>query len=340
MTTEFAPSSPEEAAQSLRAAADDGIAAVPWGSGTKQIGPLPVGDFALLCTRRLSSIIDFDPDNLTITVGAGATLASVQQAVQGAGLQAPLDPSHAGAATIGGILATGVGGPRRLLYGAPRDLALGVRVALPSGELIKAGGKTVKNVAGFDLTKLFVGSMGTLGLMVEATVRLRPLPQAKRTLLLSTETQSEMRALLKRILAGSQLAPAALEMVNVPASSLIAEGSGLKLRDGQLLLVELEGLAPDVEAQTSSLSELAPVQELRETAALWDLLSNGLPGEVKARAGVPLGNVIFFVEAAEGAAQARDLACPALAQAGCGIVRLFPRPLAGATANGIPEFLR
>ncbi|MDP2663349.1 MAG: FAD-binding oxidoreductase, partial [Dehalococcoidia bacterium] len=170
MKTVFAPSSPEEAAQSLREAADDGLAVAPWGSGTKQrIGPLPVGDFALVCTRRLSSIIDFDPDNLTITVGAGATLASVQQAVHGAGLQAPLDPAHAGAATIGGILASGVGGPRRLLYGAPRDLALGVRVALPSGEMIKAGGKTVKNVAGFDLTKLVVGSMGTLGLMVEAT---------------------------------------------------------------------------------------------------------------------------------------------------------------------------
>lgn len=320
------PSNPDEAALALGEAGKAGLPVVPWGAGTKQyLGPPPSAGFAVLCTRRLNSVIDFDPENLTITAAAGASLSSIQDTVRHAGLMVPLDPPYSDRATIGGILASGSSGPRRLMYGSTRDLTLGLRAALPGGQVIKAGGKTVKNVAGYDVTKLFVGSMGTLGLIIEATMRLRPIPEARCTLILPCQDLQGIENIVKSVLASTQFAPSALEVISPGAIAMVRDATELELDEGYLLVVGLEGLAEEVWSQSSRLGTLGSFQELVETDRLWHILRDGLPGGVAARAGLPLTSIWPFLRGIEAAVSSVDVECPVIVRAGTGLAHLFPR---------------
>jgi glycolate dehydrogenase FAD-binding subunit len=140
---------------------------------------------AELDTRRLDSLIEHNAGDLTAVVGAGRSLATLQQSLAGAGQRLALDPplGRSAAATIGGVCASGDSGPLRHRYGAPRDLVLGVRIVLTDGTVARAGSKVIKNVAGYDLAKLFCGSLGTLGLIAELSLRLHPLPSQTATAL-------------------------------------------------------------------------------------------------------------------------------------------------------------
>ena len=148
------------------------------GSGTKSY----VGDVAPtdveVGTSRLAGVIDHEPADLTVTVGAGMRIAAVALLLERAGQFLPLDPPHAGEATIGGVIAANSNGFWRARYGGVRDLLIGTRIALADGTVARAGGRVVKNVAGYDLDKLVVGSFGTLGVIVEATFKVLPLPPA------------------------------------------------------------------------------------------------------------------------------------------------------------------
>jgi glycolate oxidase FAD binding subunit len=148
------------------------------GSGTKSY----VGDVAPtdveVGTSRLAGVIDHEPADLTMTVGAGMRVADVAAVLERAGQFLPLDPPHADEATIGGVIAANSNGFWRARYGAVRDLLIGARVALADGTVAQAGGRVVKNVAGYDLDKLLVGSFGTLGVIVEATFKVLPVPVA------------------------------------------------------------------------------------------------------------------------------------------------------------------
>jgi FAD/FMN-containing dehydrogenase len=124
-----------------------------------------------------------------------------------------MDPPFSEKATLGGIVAANTTGPRRLLYGLPRDLVLGVRFVTPKGDIIGAGGKTVKNVSGYDVSKLMIGSLGSLGILCEMTLRLLPLPEKMETLLFSFDSFSDAGAFAAAIL-GTKLLPAAVEVVN------------------------------------------------------------------------------------------------------------------------------
>ena len=130
-----------------------------------------------LSTRRLARILAHEAADMTVTVEAGATLAAVNAALEPARQRLPLDPPHPEHTTIGAAIATDASGPLRLSQGKVRDLLIGIKVVLADGTLIKGGGRVVKNVAGYDLMKLFTGSFGTLGAVVEATFRLRPRPE-------------------------------------------------------------------------------------------------------------------------------------------------------------------
>ncbi len=132
--------------------------------------------------QKLARVLEYEPANLTVSVEAGMTLAGLQAVLHEHGQFLPLDPPQPERATIGGIIAANAHGPLRLRHGTVRDWLIGVRVALADGTLIRGGGKVVKNVAGYDLAKLFVGSCGTLGVIVEATFKLAPLPAFTRTL--------------------------------------------------------------------------------------------------------------------------------------------------------------
>jgi glycolate oxidase subunit GlcD len=170
------PRTEAEAAGLLQGAAAEGAAIIPFGGATKlDLGMPPARYDYALSLGALVGVVEHDAENLTATVRAGTRLADFQAALAQRGQWLPIDPPL-DEATIGGVIAANACGPARLRYGGCRDLVLGLRVALPSGEVISAGGKTVKNVTGYDLPKLFVGSLGTLGIITAATFKLHPLP--------------------------------------------------------------------------------------------------------------------------------------------------------------------
>ena len=175
-----APSSVDEAGEVMRAAgAEHGRVRIR-GGGTKLAWGAPIEPPDIeLSTGRLDRIVEHNEGDLTAVLQAGAPLARVQQALAEADQMVALDPplGDGDAATIGGVFATADSGPLRHRYGAPRDLILGITVALSDGTVARAGGKVIKNVAGYDLAKLFTGSFGTLGLIVEVVMRLHPRPK-------------------------------------------------------------------------------------------------------------------------------------------------------------------
>ena len=176
------PSTPDELAQALREADAAGQAVVPVGGAT-QLGlgmPLRRVDLALH-TAGLNRIVEYEPADLTVTVEAGLRFKDLQAALGEQGQFLALDPAVEADATIGGIIATNASGPLRFSYGSARDLVIGTRVANPDGSLTRAGGRVVKNVAGYDLNKLHIGALGTLGVIVELSFKLAPTPPALAT---------------------------------------------------------------------------------------------------------------------------------------------------------------
>lgn len=167
-----------EVAGVLRVAAERNLTMLLRGGGKHLYYGAPCGPIGVVVSlARLNEVVEYDADDLTITVQAGMTLGALQRVVEAHGQMLPLDPPGPEDATIGGLVAMGLAGPLRMTYGSPRDLVLGLRVALTTGEVIKVGGRTVKNVAGYDLAKLFVGSLGTLGAITQITLRLVPAPE-------------------------------------------------------------------------------------------------------------------------------------------------------------------
>ncbi|HLX47586.1 MAG TPA: FAD-binding oxidoreductase [Streptosporangiaceae bacterium] len=177
-----APASVAEAAAAMRAAAELGLSVVPRGSGSRLSWGLPPDSCDLVIeTGGLDRVIEHAHGDWVASVQAGVTLEHLAEVLAVRGQRLTLDvpaPAGGGQGTVGGVLATGMAGPKRLRYGTPRDLLTGVTIVRPDGLVAKSGGKVVKNVAGYDMGKLFAGSYGTLGLIAEATFRLHPVPAA------------------------------------------------------------------------------------------------------------------------------------------------------------------
>jgi glycolate oxidase FAD binding subunit len=205
----------------------------------------------------LTAILEYDPDNLTITAGAGIPVAEVAEFVAQDGLVLPMDPAGAGVATIGGVLSTNDHGPHRLSRGGNRDVVLGVGAVLIDGERVKAGGRTIKNVTGYDLTRLFVGSLGTLGVITEATIRLLP-RQPSEQVLVYPHRDLEGAAAFVRGLLSKQLLPAAVEVLS-PAAGRLAEEQALGIvgTGGYTVVAAFEGQEAAVARQIRDVVELA-----------------------------------------------------------------------------------
>ena len=207
-----APATAEEVAAALRRAADARQPIQIRGAGTKRRWGAPVRQAAaVLDMRGLNRILAHEHGDMTATVEAGATLRAVNRALADHGQWLPLDPPFAGAATIGGILATNDSGPLRHRYGTPRDLVIGIRLATTDGILSKAGGQVVKNVAGYDLGKLIAGSFGSFAAIVSATFKLAPIPKASRTLRLEADSTAALARIVTTVMA-SHLEPLAFEI--------------------------------------------------------------------------------------------------------------------------------
>ena len=206
------PATAEEVAAALRDASDRREAIVIRGCGTKSDwGRVPEGAAAILSMRRLNRVLAHEHGDLTATVEAGATLREVNQALARHRQWLPLDPPFADEATIGGILATNDSGPLRHRYGTPRDLVIGIQLATTDGVLSKAGGRVVKNVAGYDLSKLVTGSFGSLAVIVSATFKLSPIASASKTMIVSVQDAQRLGETVRTVMA-SQLEPIAFEL--------------------------------------------------------------------------------------------------------------------------------
>src|SRR6266508_1269310 len=171
------PADVEEVAALLRLASARGWAVAPRGGGTMiEQGNPPARLDLVLDLTRLDHVIEHRPRDLTVTVAAGITVGALQEELAKQGQMLALDPPLAGRATVGGVLAGNAWGPRRQRYGTARDLLIGSRTVLADGTRVRSGGKVVKNVAGYDLNRLFIGSAGTLAVLVEATFKVVPIP--------------------------------------------------------------------------------------------------------------------------------------------------------------------
>ena len=278
------PKKTQEVSEVVKFANRENLAIVPWGSGSKMsMGNPPKRLDLVICTSRMNHMIDVDTSNLTITVEAGVKFRDIQARLatqedrcylpledlateadeiicsdrSHSGCFLPIDPSFSNTTTIGGVVATNSAGPRRLLYNLPRDMILGVRVVAPDGEIAGAGGKTVKNVSGYDISKLMVGSMGSLGILCEMTFKLLPLPEQMKTLLLSFDSFSQASDLASSIFETSLL-PAAVEVMNSTAfANLKIEAVSLFDPGEYMVAVALEAFQEAVDRMGTEIKDMA-----------------------------------------------------------------------------------
>lgn len=256
------PSSAEQVQGLLRLASAEGLGVVPLGGRTDTGSEPPSGRFLVLGTERLSGIHDYEPADLTVTAGAGITLGALGAKLAERGQWLPVDPPFAPRRTLGGLVATGAAGPLGTAYGGPRDHVLGLTVVTGDGKVLRLGGKVMKNVAGFDLVKLMVGSRGTLGVVISASVRLFPRPEEDRLLVSSADEPGALLSLARAVATGPV----------VPASAvLMSPGGGGGV--GATLAVRLQGARESVSAETARLLSAGPglrqvspeeVEELRD----------------------------------------------------------------------------
>jgi glycolate oxidase FAD binding subunit len=253
----------------LARCADADLTAVPRGDGTKlDWGPPPSTVDVVVDTGRLAGVHEHSAADLVATIGAGTPLRAVQAVLARAGQRLALDPPSV-EATIGGILATGEAGPLRHTFGAPRDLLLGVEFARADGTLARAGGRVVKNVAGYDLGKLLCGSYGTLGVIASATFRLHPVPARRAFVVRGVHNPAEVASLVGDLLA-STLSPTAIE-VDLPSLPVLPRQREGEATPGGQLAVLFEGSVPGVAARCEAAAAIlgADASIVDEAPAWW-----------------------------------------------------------------------
>ena len=209
----------------------------------------PARDAAPLALDAMAGIVAYTPGDLTLTALAGTTLGEIGDATGGHGQWLALDPFGGEDGTIGATIATASAGPLAHAFGTPRDAALGLEVVIGDGAVIRTGGRVVKNVAGFDLTRLFTGSWGTLGVITEVTVRLRARPEADETWAIALDDDDALDAACRAARA-APMAPIALELVDAPLASALGLGARAAM------LVRLAGAAAAMRAQRDALRPL------------------------------------------------------------------------------------
>ncbi len=263
------PASVEEAAAVLKECSSKGLTVVPRGGGTKlDWGAPPERADVVMSTSRMDGVLEHAAGDLVLRAQAGCRLDSVQDRLAASGQVLALDPPGRGA-TLGGVTATAASGPHRLRYGTPRDLLIGITVVLSDGTVARAGGKVVKNVAGYDLGKVFAGSFGTLGLIVEVTFRLHPRPEAVWAVDVDVrEPEAALGAV--RMATAPPLDPAAVELT-WPAT----DGAGT-------VTAVFEGTEPGARAQAERLTSVLGHPTSRGVGEP-TLREDGLPPEPASR---------------------------------------------------------
>lgn len=330
------PRSQKEVEAVVAACSRAGAALVSRGGGAAmELGNPPGRLEVVVCLDRLAQIVELDAANLNVTAEAGVRLTDLQAALAEKHLFLPLDPPHPDRITVGGLVAANSNGPSRMLYGTVRDWVLGLRVVLASGERIRCGGKVVKNVSGYDMNKLFIGSLGTLGVVTEVTFKLLPIPVKRVTIVGYFRKLAQAAAAVTRTLE-SQLLPEALDLLDSQAQGIVAPELGLANQSGYCMMVAVAGSRETVERQVRDFTRLffenraaaTSVLEGARCAAAWRMI-----GEVQARLGgtpdqtvivkvaVPLGKTLEFFASGERLARRTARKGAIVAHAGSGIFR-------------------
>jgi glycolate oxidase FAD binding subunit len=304
------PQTPEELAGALREAAASGRAIRMGGAFTKDAmaGPV-VPDGVTISTASLDRMLRYEPRDLTVSVEAGLGFAELNRRLAADGLMVPLDPPFGDRATVGGVLGANTSGPLRRLYGAARDLVIGMKYATLEGKLVESGGMVVKNVAGLDTAKLMIGSFGTLAAIAVANFRLVPKPAAWRTFVLRFGSLPDAAA-AREALAQTVLQPAAVDLVNPVAAARFGE-------EGFLLLVRAGGNSRELERYALELPA-AQIREGDEEEVLWRGVEEFTPEFLRdhaAGAVVRVSCLLSQVEQVMGTFQG-----PVVARAGSGVV--------------------
>lgn len=337
------PASEEEVASVLRYANDAGLAVIPRGGGTQGgLGAPPRRADIILSMSRLNAVVEYAPHDLTVTAQAGLPLADLQRALgaerQWLALDPPLDPD----ATLGGLISTNATGARRLRYGGVRDQIIGVRVALPDGTIARGGGKVVKNVAGYDLPKLYTGALGTLGVILSASFRLYPLPLSSATATLTAESLPALCAVVQRILA-LPLTPTSIDIFS-PDDPGAPYTLAVRFESGVQAAVEAQarvvGAAPVAEGARAALplSNDDEIHFWSQRAAAWSaplrVSAAGTDANVMLKASLPITGVEGWLAELEDAQRDGALASRWQAHAGHGIIAAR---LAGAPQTLTPR---
>ncbi len=327
------PASYLEVAKALAVADRLGLAVSPRGAGTMLgLGNPPRAVDLIVSTERLSQVIDYAPANLTVTAEAGITLSALQRCLAEGGQYLPLDPPHRDQATLGGIIATNTSGPRRFGFGSARDLVIGSTAATTSGTVTKAGGRVVKNVAGYDLNKLYIGSLGTLVVVVELTFKVAPLPTSQQTVIGRFARREQLGQVVQQIIR-SPLMPTAVEVLNAAALERLGESDLPELGGGYLLATL--GTAPGraVLRQRDALTKLYQAAGAGAIAVLADQDSEHFwgkvadwpvqreaPGGIRVKVAVPIARVPEAIQALETQTNKLDARAAIGGRAGSGVL--------------------
>ena len=304
------PGSVEEISAVMRLASSEGLAVSPRGGRTKMdIGAPPRELDLVLSTARMDGIIEHVPGDQIVRTQSGVKLAALQEKLGEANQMLAIDPPEKDA-TVGGVVAANSSGPRRYKYGTVRDLIIGITVVLADGTVAKAGGKVVKNVAGYDLSKLFTGSLGTLGVIADANFRLHPRPESSRTVGVEIETPQAARDAAQAIV-HSQVEATAIELHWSDEAKLIS--------------VLLESIPGGIDAKEETVSFL--LKEFGEVRMLEDEeadnlgpLSTGSAGdEVEIKIGAPPADLAGVLDSVLNAAERRDVTVRITGHAGTGL---------------------
>jgi glycolate oxidase len=254
----ISPRNKHEVAEIVKLCNQHNIPIVPRGSGTNlSAGTTPLYGGIVLLMKHFNRILEIDNENLTVRTQPGVITQRLIEAVEEKGFFYPPDPSSMKISQIGGNINENSGGLRGLKYGVTRDYVMGLEVVLPNGEIIKTGGKLAKDVAGYDLTRLFVGSEGTLGIVTEATLKLIPKPETKKTMLVLYQNLDAAARSVSAIIA-NKIIPATLEFLDQPTLKAVEDFAqiGLPTNVKAVLIIEQDGPKEIVKRDMDKIAEI------------------------------------------------------------------------------------
>jgi glycolate oxidase len=252
------PTTTQQVSEIMKLANAEKIPVTPRGGGTNVSGgSVPIMGGIVLCTTKMNNIIRIDKENLTATVEPGVVLQDLTMRLAKEGLFFPPDPQSFLGATLGGIIAENAGGPACVKYGVTKQYILGVEVVLPTGEIVELGGRTLKNVVGYDLLHIFISSEGTLGVMTRAELKLNPLPLAKKTIMVVYDDVAKAGESVFRVLENGVI-PDKIELLDNWVINRIEEmmPMGLPKDADAVLLFECDGIPEAVAKETERIVEI------------------------------------------------------------------------------------